>query len=522
MSDDYVRIFDTTLRDGEQSPGATMTPDEKLRLARKLDGMGVDVIEAGFPAASPGELRSVARVAELCERAEVAALCRTREGDIKAAWEGVKGARRPRLHVFIATSDIHLEHKLRMTREQVLAEIERGVSLCRSLCDVVEFSAEDATRSDLGFLCEAFATAVRCGASVVNVPDTVGYTMPHEYDRIIRAVCETVGPEVIVSTHCHNDLGLAVANSLAAIRAGARQIEGCINGIGERAGNASIEEVVMALRTRRELMGIETRIDTTQLLSASRMVRDVTGLTVQPNKAIVGRNAFAHEAGIHQHGVLANTLTYEIMRPEDVGWNDSNLVLGKHSGKHALQARLEELGFRLDKEELARVFDRFKRLCDRKKVIYDEDLLSIVSGGEDRERRYQLGDVMFQSGTSVLPTATVVVHVDGAPKRAASTGDGPVAALLEAIKQATGTRDVVLEDYHLDAVTGGTDAQGKVHVRIRVDDVVAHGQGTHTDVVVASGEAFVDALDQLAFLQARLAEVGQVGDPEVAAASHGV
>jgi 2-isopropylmalate synthase len=517
---DHVRIFDTTLRDGEQSPGATMTLDEKLRVARKLDGMGVDVIEAGFPAASPGELRSVQQVAAVVERAEVAALCRTREGDVRAAWEGVKDAKKPRIHVFIATSDIHLEHKLRMTREQVLEEIRRGVSLCRSLCERVEFSAEDATRSDLDFLCEAFRVAVEHGATVVNVPDTVGYTMPHEYEHIIRRVVATVGPDVVVSTHCHNDLGLAVANSLAAIRAGARQVEGCVNGIGERAGNAAIEEVVMALRTRRELMGVETRIDTRQLVAVSRMVREVTGLTVQPNKAIVGRNAFAHEAGIHQHGILANTLTYEIMRPEDVGWTGANLVLGKHSGKHALRDRLRVLGFELTEDELGAAFERFKRLCDQKKVIYDEDLHTIALGeADDAEQVFELVSVLFQSGTSMIPTASAVVSVRGEVVSQASTGDGPVHAAIEAIRKAVGAEQVVLEDYHLDAVSGGSDAQGKVQLRVRDGQIVAHGHATHTDVVQASAAAYVRALNHLEFLRQRQEAASE---PELRTAGRGV
>lgn len=519
--DDWVRIFDTTLRDGEQSPGATMTGDEKLRMARKLDSMGVDVIEAGFPAASPGELAAVRRIASVVQRAEVAALCRTREGDIRAAWEGVKDAVKPRIHVFIATSDIHLEHKLKMTREQVLEQIRFGVTLSRELCERVEFSAEDATRSDLSFLCEAFAVAVECGATVVNAPDTVGYTMPHEYDTIIRAVVATVGPDVVVSAHCHNDLGLAVANSLAAVNAGARQIEGCINGIGERAGNAAIEEVAMALRTRRDLVGVETRLDTKQLLSASRMVQEITGLVVQPNKAIVGRNAFAHEAGIHQHGVLENTLTYEIMEPESVGWTASNLVLGKHSGKHALRARLSELGVDLTDDELRGVFARFKQLCDRKKVVHDEDLFTILTPeGDEADQVFALQTVLFQSGNSILPTATVTLRVGDEVVSEASTGDGPVAAALDAIKKASGLDDVSLEDYRLDAISRGADAQGRVHVRVRSGRTVANGQATHTDVVVASARAFVDALNQLQFLQARSAEMAV--DPELRLAGRGV
>ncbi len=504
---DWVRIFDTTLRDGEQSPGATMTTEEKVRLARRLDGLGVDVIEAGFPAASPGELAAVKRVAEAVEHAEIAALCRTRISDIRGAWEGVRYAKHPRLHVFIATSDIHLEHKLRMNRWQVLDEVKRGVAACAEHGCTVEFSAEDATRTDLEFLCEVFKTAVEHGAKVVNVPDTVGYTTPFEYEAIIRAVVGAVGPEVIVSAHCHDDLGLAVANSLAAVRAGARQVEGCINGIGERAGNAALEEVVMALRTRRELFGVESRVDTRQLLAASRMVREITGLPVQPNKAIVGKNAFAHEAGIHQHGVLAHVLTYEIMRPEDIGWNASNLVLGKHSGKHALKARLHELGIEVDDSEMGPLFDRFKALCDRKKVIYDEDLLTLASQAtEDVAPIWTLNSLLFQSGTGVVPTATVSLAGPAGNVALAAIGDGPVHAAFDAIKKATGCEDVTVEDYHLDAVTGGSDAQGRVHVRIRRGTVVANGQASDTDVVVASAHAFLVAVNHLLAREARASE----------------
>ncbi len=502
---EHVRIFDTTLRDGEQSPGATMTLEEKIRMARRLDAMGVDVIEAGFPVASPGELDAVRTVASAVERAEIAALCRTRAGDIQAAWEAVRHAAKPRLHVFIATSDIHLEHKLRMTRAQVLGEVRRGVAMCREVCDVVEFSAEDATRTDLDFLCDVFAVAAEMGATVVNVPDTVGYTMPTEYDRIIRRVVQTVGPDVVVSAHCHNDLGLAVANSLAAIAAGARQIEGCINGIGERAGNAAIEEVVMALRTRRDLMGVTTHLDTTQLLAASRMVSEITGLAVQPNKAVVGRNAFAHEAGIHQHGVLNHTETYEIMKPEDVGWTASNLVLGKHSGKHALRSRLQELGFDPSDSEMTIVFDRFKRLCDRKKDIYEEDLYALVARGDGGPAAIVALDALtFHSGVDVEPEATATVTVHGETATVTSTGDGPIHAALEAIRQAADVDDVTVEQFHADAITRGSDAMGKVNVRVRRAGVAAHGQSTHTDTVVAAAQAFVDALNHLLFLEGRI------------------
>ena len=496
-----VQIFDTTLRDGEQSPGATMTQEEKIRIAQKLEQLGVDVIEAGFPAASPGEVRAVQALSQAVTNPQIAALCRTREGDIKAAWDALQYANHPRLHVFIATSDIHLKHKLKMSREEVLKQIEFGVSTCASYTDNVEFSAEDATRSDIGFLREAFACAIDNGARVLNVPDTVGYTMPQEYAYIVGEIMKVIdGRDVIISTHCHNDLGLAVANSLSAVAAGARQIECCVNGIGERAGNAALEEVVMALHTRKDLVGCQTNINTRHLLSTSRMVSDITGFAVQPNKAIVGRNAFAHESGIHQHGVLNERETYEIMAPEDVGFTESNLVLGKHSGRHALRDRLETLGYRVDDAQLKVIFRKFKELADKKKDIFDEDLHALFANTVlDVARHYELESVQFTSGSDVTPTATVSVSMGGQSVTGAATGDGPVNAAFEAIKSCTGRKDVALDDYSISAVTGGSDAQGRVYVGVTEDGRVAHGQSTHTDVVVASAEAFIDALNHLIY-----------------------
>lgn len=520
---DHVQIFDTTLRDGEQSPGATMTADEKLLLARKLDSMRVDIIEAGFPAASPGELRSVQRVAEVLEYSAIAALCRTLPRDIDAAWEAVKGAKRPRIHVFIATSDLHLEHKLKMTRAQVLEQIRAGVSRCAEYCESVEFSAEDATRTDIGFLQEAFALAVECGATVLNIPDTVGYTMPQEYFQIITKVREAVGDKAVLSAHCHDDLGLAVANSLAAISAGARQVEVCINGIGERAGNAALEEVVMALRTRRDLMGITTNIDTRQLLSASKMLADITGLPIQWNKAIIGRNAFAHESGIHQHGMLSNPETYEIMRPEDVGFNDTNLVLGKHSGKHALRARYVDLGYAFEDAQMNTLFDAFKKLCDKKKVIYDEDLHSLLLDGfNGDEKRFELLDLRFSSGMNDEANATITLRIGDNEVTSQKSGDGPVDAAFEAIKDAVGNPTLVLDNYRLEALTEGTDAQGRVYLSLRAGTILARGDGTHTDVVVASAKAFVDALNHHV-LQEQLHESGEFRrTAEVKASGSGV
>jgi 2-isopropylmalate synthase len=498
-TDPHVRVFDTTLRDGEQSPGATMTLEEKLRIAKKLEELGVDVIEAGFPAASSGELESVRQISQIVQKSEIAVLCRTRDADVEAGWRAVTGAKLPRLHVFIATSKLHMEHKLRLTPDQVLEEIRRGVSHCKSLCKSVEFSAEDATRTDLQFLKEAFACAVENGATVVNIPDTVGYTMPQEYFRIVSEVKQVVGDRALISTHCHNDLGLAVANSLSAITAGARQVECCVNGIGERAGNASLEEIVMALKVRKDLVGCDTRIDTRQLMSTSRLVSQITGLHVQASKPIVGKNAFAHEAGVHQHGMLKDRRTYEIMRPEDVGLTESKIVLGKHSGRYALQKRIEELGFSMSKTQLDKVFERFKQLADRKKNIYDEDLTALLADDVfDMPLRYELKSVEFGGGTTTEPWAKVCVRWDDQDHECEAQGNGPVNAVIEALKQCTDNPGVKLEEYHLDALSGGSDAQGNVRLSIEDGGLVSHGKGTHMDVVIASANAFVAALNHRA------------------------
>jgi 2-isopropylmalate synthase len=497
---EHVRIFDTTLRDGEQSPGATMTMEEKLRIARSLEKLGVDVIEAGFAAASPGEVKSIQRIADEIRGCEIASLCRTRHSDIRAAWDALKDAAKPRLHTFIATSKLHMEHKLKMNESEVLAEIARGVGACRELTHNVEFSCEDATRSDLGFLREACAAAIEAGASVLNLPDTVGYTTPDEYKTIVRAILEVInGRDVIVSTHCHNDLGLAVANSLAAISAGARQVECCINGIGERAGNAALEEVVMALKVRPTLYPVSTRVVTEHLYPTSRLVSEITGLNVQPNKAIVGRNAFAHEAGIHQHGMLQNRSTYEIMEPRLIGLPTSNIVLGKHSGRAALKDRLKSLGYDLDDAQLSRAFDSFKALCDKKKTIYDEDLYPLVAEDFSLKEVYKLVDVEFRGGSEVEPWARVFLEVEGTERSAESSGDGPVEALIEAIKLITDKPELKLRDYELSALSSGADAQGKVSLSIEESGVVSRGQGRHTDVVLASALAVVNALNQQAY-----------------------
>jgi 2-isopropylmalate synthase len=499
-TNDHVRIFDTTLRDGEQSPGATMTMEEKLRIARMLEQLGVDVIEAGFPAASPGEIEGVRRIAEEVRDCEIAGLCRTREGDIRAAWKALKDAAKPRLHTFIATSKLHMEHKLRMGEREVLEEIRRGVAMCRELTPNVEFSAEDSTRSDLGFLKEACAVAIEAGAKVLNLPDTVGYTTPDEYRTIVAAILQVIADrDVIISAHCHDDLGLAVANSLAAISAGARQVECCINGIGERAGNAALEEIVMALRVRPTLFPVTTRIVTEHLYPTSRLVSEITGLHVQPNKAIVGRNAFAHEAGIHQHGVLADRRTYEIMEPQQIGLPTNNIVLGKHSGRAALRDRFKMLGYELDDAQLSRAFESFKALCDKKKTIYDEDLYPLVAEDSSLVEVYRLVDVEFRGGSEVAPWARVFLEADGVERSAESTGDGPVEAVIEAIKIITDKPTLRLADYDLEAISGGADAQGKVTLSIEEGGLKSRGNGRHTDVVVASALAFINALNQQAY-----------------------
>ncbi len=521
MSEDYVRIFDTTLRDGEQSPGATLTSAEKLEVARGLARLGVDVIEAGFPAASPDDLEAVRRIAvEVGNPADggrapiICGLARATHSDIDKAWEAVRPARHPRIHTFLATSEIHMQYKLRMTRQQVLERVEEMVSYARSLCEDVEFSPEDAGRSDPAFLYEVLAVAIRAGATTLNIPDTVGYTTPDEFGALIAGILRhTPGIEhCIVSVHCHNDLGLATANTLAGLRAGARQAEVTINGIGERAGNTALEEVVMALHTRPNLYGLRTGIDTTQITRLSKLVSNYTGMPVQPNKAIVGANAFAHEAGIHQDGMLKHTLTYEIMRPETVGATQSKLVLGKHSGRHALKTRLASLGYALGEEEMDQVFERFKNLADRKKVITDADLEALVSDELYQPRElYALDGLQVACGTMGMPTATVRLRgPDGQLHVHAAVGTGPVDATYKAIDAIVGVPITLLE-FVVHAVTEGIDALGEVTVRIQGEDGLSSvsaqreddlprtfgGYGADTDIVVASAKAYLAALNKL-------------------------
>ncbi|MCZ6464789.1 MAG: 2-isopropylmalate synthase [Proteobacteria bacterium] len=512
MSDDIVRIFDTTLRDGEQSPGCSMNLPEKLSLARQLEKLGVDVIEAGFPIASEGDFESVQAVARELRETSVCGLARTGREDVERAVRALEPAVRPRVHTFIATSDIHLKHKLRMSREQVLEEVDRAVRQARGFCDDVEFSAEDATRSDWEYLVQVFDTAVAAGATTCNVPDTVGYTTPSEYAALIGHLKENVqgADRVTFSVHCHNDLGLAVANSLAAVQAGARQIECTVNGIGERAGNTSTEEVVMAIKTRRDVFaGVDTAIRTTEIYPSSRLLSSIIGVPVQPNKAVVGANAFAHEAGIHQDGVLKAPITYEIMTPESIGRASNELVMGKHSGRHAFRERLLELGYELEDEEFQRAFKRFKDLADAKKTIFNEDLEAIVSDSVvATDDRFSLGDMVISSGTFPTPSATVQLLVDEEPRKTTALGVGPVDALFKAITELTDTKCELIR-YQVHAVTAGLDALGEVSVTVSEDGRRVIGHGAHEDVLVASAKAYVHAINKLEWHKRR----HQLGEP---------
>ena len=486
---DRVAVFDTTLRDGEQSPGCSMTPDEKVRFARQLERLGVDVIEAGFPVASKAELEGVRRVASEVRSCTVAALARAKEEDIDPAARALEPAARPRLHVFLATSAIHLEHKLKIRPAQALRQAADAVRYARSAVYDVEFSAEDASRTEYSFLREVAQAVREAGASVFNVPDTVGYALPDELGAVFARLHQDV-PGITLSTHCHDDLGLGVANSLAAVRAGARQVEVTVNGIGERAGNTSLEELVMALQVRRESLGLHTAIKADELTRASRLLSSITGIWPQPNKAVVGRNAFAHEAGIHQHGMLANPLTYEIMTPVSVGAGESLLVLGKHSGRNAVESRLLALGCRLTPQELDELTAEVKDLADRKKFVYDDDLLALAGrapAGELRLVRYQA-----VTGNSVLPTATVEIERDGRSHAASAVGNGPLDAALKAADAALGL-DLELLELHTRAVTAGKDALAEVSVRVRFDGREATGQAASTDSIEAALKAYLTA-----------------------------
>ena len=498
-----VKIFDTTLRDGEQAPGFSMNIEEKLILAKQLAKLGVDVIEAGFPIISAGDYESVKRVSQEVKGVTVAGLCRANEKDIERAAEALRDAEQPRIHTFIATSEIHLKYKLKMEPEEVLEAAVNAVKFARKFTDDVEFSAEDATRTDLDFLCRVVEAVIKAGATTVNIPDTVGYTMPSEYRERIGYLFNNVPniDKAVISVHCHNDLGLAVANSIAAIEVGARQVEGTINGIGERAGNASLEEIVMALKTRYDIFGLETGINTEEIYRTSQLVSRITGVYVQPNKAIVGKNAFAHEAGIHQHGVLAKPLTYEIMTPQSVGVPMSRLVLGKHSGRHALKDRLEKLGFKLDDDTLNKVFEKFKKVADRKKEVFDEDLI-ILAEEEIMAipRSFEMEYIHVSSGNQVLSTATLGLRRGDEVLRDSAIGDGPVDATYKAIERITGVQGKLLS-YQIRAITKGKDALGEVTVKVQFNGIVMIGRGSSTDVIEASARAYLNAVNKYLYKQ---------------------
>ncbi len=494
-----IKIFDTTLRDGEQSPGCSMNLQEKLQVARQLEALKVDVIEAGFAIASPGDFNSVKTIAQNIKNCSVASLARTLTKDIDRAWEAVQYSQRPRIHTFIATSDIHMKHKLKQTPQEVLESAVNAVKYAKKLCEDVEFSAEDATRSDHEFLYKIFEEVIKAGATVINIPDTVGYTTPDEMYTLVKNIKENVGNihKAEISVHCHDDLGMAVANTLAAVKAGATQLECTINGIGERAGNAALEEIVMALKTRKDFFGCNSNIDTKQIIRSSRLLTTITGVQVQPNKAIVGVNAFAHESGIHQHGVLEERSTYEIMTPDSVGLSENKMVLGKHSGRHALGERLKALGYELNKEELDKAFTKFKDLADKKKVVYDRDIEAIVTKDVmETEKIYELKQFVINSGNTITATASVTLKREDQEVEEVSTGDGPVDAAFNAIEKIVGLQ-LVLDDYALHSVTEGKDAQGEAIVKIRNEERLFTGRGLSTDVVEASIEAYVDAVNKL-------------------------
>ncbi len=508
MSRERVWIFDTTLRDGEQAPGCSMNLGEKLSLARQLERLGVDVIEAGFPIASEGDFEAVRAVAREVRTPVICGLARTGHEDIERAARALEEAAHPRIHTFIATSDIHLKHKLRLSRERVLEEVDRAVRQARSHVDDVEFSAEDATRSDWDFLVQVFDTALAAGASTLNVPDTVGYTMPDEFAGLIRHLrAEIPGIDAArISAHCHDDLGLAVANSLAAVGAGARQVECTVNGIGERAGNTAMEEVVMSIRTRPVFYGdVETGVGAEEIYPSSRLLSSVIGVAVQPNKAIVGANAFAHEAGIHQDGVLKAAITYEIMTPQSIGRSANELVLGKHSGRHAFRDRLDELGLGVEGVDFEAAFKRFKDLADKKKTVFNEDIEAIVADSVvQQDERFAFGELTVLSGSFATPSATVELVIDGEPRKATATGVGPVDAIFKAVTQLTDTKSELVR-YQVNAITAGLDAQGEVSVTISEGGRRVIGHGAHYDVLVASAKAYVNALNKLEWHKRRRA-----------------
>jgi len=497
----HVKIFDTTLRDGEQSPGAAMNLAEKIRIAQQLEKLNIDVIEAGFPISSEGDFKAVKTIAATLKRCEVAALSRANPQDIDRAWEAVKKAKFPRIHTFISTSDIHLKYQIKKSREEVIKITSQSVARAKRYTPNVEFSAMDATRSDVAFLCAVLEAAIQAGATTVNIPDTVGYAIPSEFGELIRTLHQKVQgiDRVTTSVHCHNDLGLAVANSIAAVQNGVRQVECTVNGIGERAGNASLEEIVMAIRTRKDLFPFSTRVNPKQIFVTSRLVSKITGMVVQPNKAVVGANAFAHESGIHQDGVLKEKLTYEIMTPESVGILKSAILLGKLSGRHAFREKLKDLGYRLSEGDFELAFSRFKQLADKKRQIFDEDIESIVVEEILRmPKRFKLDYLNVVAGNLTVPTCTVKMMVDGKLFQEAGFGDGPVDAVFKTIKKITRTRSKLLQ-FAINAITSGTEAQGEVTVRLEERGNTVIGQGADTDVIVASAKAYINALNKIEF-----------------------
>lgn len=493
-----IYLFDTTLRDGEQSPGVSLNVEEKLEIAQQLARLGVDVIEAGFPIASPGDFRAVKAIAQTVKGPVIAGLCRANRADIDRSWEALKYAETPRIHTFLATSDIHLKYKLQKTRAEVLAQAVDAVKYARQFCPDVEFSAEDATRSDWDFLAEVVEAVIDAGATVVNLPDTVGYAVPEEFENFMRTIIKRVpnSDQAIFSVHCHDDLGLAVANSLSGLRAGARQVECAVNGIGERAGNASLEEIIMALYTKHAFYQKEVNVKYNEIYKTSRMVSNLTGMLIQSNKAIVGNNAFAHESGIHQDGVLKERTTYEIMSPELVGVHKNNLVLGKHSGRHAFKERLLELGYELSEEEVQKAFGLFKDLADKKKEISDDDIEALLKDqGRSVPEKFTLEYLHISSGTNMIPTATVRLSIDQMPFEAAATGSGPMEAACHAVDKITDIYGRLLE-YKLHAVTGGKDALGEVLSKVEIGEKIYNGRGLSTDIIEASVKSYVHAINK--------------------------
>ncbi len=499
MQDNLI-IFDTTLRDGEQSPGASMTKEEKLRIAKALEKMRVDIIEAGFPIASPGDFEAVKAVSGMIKDSTICGLARALYKDIDCAAEALEPAKSSRIHTFIATSPIHMRDKLRMEPKEVIDSAIKAVQRASKYTDNIEFSPEDAGRSDFDFLCKIIEAVINVGAKTINIPDTVGYNLPQHFGELIGNLIKNIpnSDKAVFSVHCHNDLGLAVGNSLAAIINGARQVECTINGLGERAGNAALEEIVMTVKTRKDVFTCDTKLDTSQIVHCSRLVSTITGFPVQPNKAIVGANAFAHESGIHQDGVLKSRETYEIMRAEDVGWNANKMVLGKHSGRNAFRSRLEELGITFEnEEELNKIFSQFKELADKKHEVYDEDLQALVSDTvQGREERIKLLSLKVGSETGVMPEAEVVLKIDGQQKSANAKGGGPVDATYKAIEEMVKS-GCNLQLYSVNNITDGTDSQGEVTVRIDKDGRIVNGLGADTDIVIASAKAYINALNKV-------------------------